>query len=113
MRLSKSVELGEGRTAVVHELRVRDVRALLTLLPDQATRGMDADALLGALQSHLPDLLRLCGDTLTLPPDTSLDDLALSEVQALGAVWWELHRDFFELLAGRAAAPPASTRSAA
>lgn len=34
----------------------------------------------------------------SLPEDTLADDLALSEVQTLATVWWEMHRPFFNPL---------------
>jgi hypothetical protein len=67
------------------------------------------------LREHLPDLLALAGDGLTLPTGESLDDLSLSECEAIGRAWWDMHKGFFgpllDLAAQRAgAAGPAPER---
>lgn len=99
MRRLAVVELDPGaRLARVHELRVRDVRRILALAtPEQLARPLPE-----LVREHLPELLDLLGDTLTLPAGESVEDLSLSECEALGAAWWEMHQRFFTPLAGLA-----------
>lgn len=98
MRSLKSIDLGEGRTATVHELRVRDVRRVLALAtPEQLARPVPE-----LVREHLPELLDLLGETLALPAGECVDDLSLSECEAIGTAWWEMHARFFAPLAGLA-----------
>lgn len=92
MRHHRTLDLDPGRRVTVHELRVSDVRQLLPLLSDPTVLARPLPELLHA---HLPDLMGVIGDNLTLPPGVVLDELTLSECEAIGAAWWELHRDFF------------------
>lgn len=108
MRHQKSIELEPGRDATIRELRVRDMRQILAVLtPEQTQRPLPE-----LLREHLPDLLALLGDSLTLPPDTVLDDLSLSECEAIGRVWWALHQRFFAPLLALGQAARAGTPSA-
>lgn len=102
MRNQRSIELDPGRLVTVQELRVRDVRRLLPVLADPTLQGKP---LLELLQQHLPALLALLGDSLTLPPGEAIDDLALSECEVIGRVWWDLHRDFLLPLLAALGAP--------
>lgn len=108
MRLSQTVALGDGRDAVVRELRVRDVRALLEVLPAEL---LSEGVTLEQLRAWAPEALRWAGDALTLPGEMTVEDLSASEVLALADAWLALHQDFFARLgltgvALRAAAPP-------
>jgi len=91
VRKHTDVELDPGRSVRVHELRVRDARAVLDALQSDLLERPAAEL----LREQLPQLLGLVRDTLELPAGEDLDDLSLSECQALGAAWWALHRDFF------------------
>lgn len=71
---------------------MRDVRRLLPLLADPVAQSKPLPEI---IQQHLPDLLALLGDSLIFPPNVTLDDLSLSECEAIGMLWWEIHRDFF------------------
>jgi hypothetical protein len=96
MRNQRSVDLGDGITATVRELRVRDVRLILerlSALPD--LNALVELPLARLVQERLPDLLMLAGESLALPEGLALDDLSLSECQTLGTAWWDLHRAFF------------------
>jgi hypothetical protein len=96
MRNQLAVDLGEGRLALVRELRVADVRLLLGRAKDlQALAERPLHEALGVVG---PDLLALIGDGLVLPEGMTLDDLAMSEVLAIKAKWLELHADFFAQL---------------
>jgi hypothetical protein len=91
MRKHLTVELDAGRRCIVRELRVRDMRQILTILtPEQLARPVPE-----ILRSHLPDLLTLLDDCLQLPDGETLEDLSISECEAIGKTWWELHRAFF------------------
>lgn len=98
MRLTKTVSLGAGRDAVVSELRVRDVRALLEVLPEGIDAGVETAAVPALLREHLPHLLTLASDCIQPPPGESLDDLSLSETAEITTAWWELHQVFFARL---------------
>lgn len=91
-RGAKTVTLDPGRAATVQELRVRDVRRILEGLQDPALRESDLPTL---LRERLPDLLALAGDAIVLPQGEALDDLTMSEVEAIGRAWWALHQRFF------------------
>lgn len=108
MRNQKTLSLEPGRDVTVRELRVRDMRQILSVLtPEQTQRPLPE-----LLREHLPDLLALLGDSLTLPPDELLDDLSLSECEAIGRTWWELHQRFFAPLLAFGKAARAGTPSA-
>jgi hypothetical protein len=83
---------------------VRDVRRVLALAtPEQLARPVPE-----LVREHLPELLDLLGESLTLPEGESTDDLSLSECEAIGTAWWEMHRRFFAplvALAKQAGAP--------
>ena len=91
MRDERALALGPCRDAVILEARVSDMRRLLALLPEDLA-GLD---LLTLLRARLPDLLALLDHCLRLPAGESIDDLSLSECEAIAAIWWEMHRDFF------------------
>jgi hypothetical protein len=98
MRAVAVVALDPGRDARVQELRVRDVRRILALAtPEQLKRPVPE-----LVREHLPELLDLLGETLILPGGLCVDDLSLSECQAIAAAWWEMHARFFAPLAGLA-----------
>jgi hypothetical protein len=106
MRKQTAVDLGDSRSAVVRELRVRDVRALLERV--DSLQGLAALPLPTLLNDHLPELLSLAADSLTLPAATTLEDLSLSECEAIGRAWWELHARFFApVLKAAGVLPPA------
>lgn len=91
MRQHQTLELEPGRRVTVRELRLCDMRHLMTILtPEELARPVPE-----ILQTHLPELLTLLGDSLQMPAGETLEDLALSECEAIGRVWWELHRTFF------------------
>jgi hypothetical protein len=102
MRKQTAVDLGHGQTAIVRELRVRDMRALLERAESLA--ALKDLPLPELLRDHLPDLLALVEDSLQLPTGAVVDDLSLSECEALGRAWWELHKGFFSPLVRLAAA---------
>jgi hypothetical protein len=83
-------------------LRVRDMRALLERAESLA--ALKDLPLPELLRDHLPDLLALVEDSLQLPTGAVVDDLSLSECEALGRAWWELHKGFFSPLVRLAAA---------
>jgi hypothetical protein len=114
MRTHNTLDLDPGRAVTIRELRVRDVRQILAVLtPEQTQRPLPE-----LLREHLPDLLALVGDSLTLPADECLDDLSLSECDLIGRAWWELHQRFFAPLlalvkAARDNAPSATSTAPA
>jgi hypothetical protein len=98
MRNVAVVTLDPGRAARVQELRVRDVRRILALAtPEQLARPVPE-----LVREHLPELLDLLGETLVLPGGECVDDLSLSDCEAIGRAWWEMHARFFAPLAGLA-----------
>lgn len=111
MRAARTIELDPGardpRPVTVHELRLRDVRMILSRLSgEQLKRPIKELA-----EENLPDLLALAAESLDLPAGTALEDLSLSECEAVGAAWWEIHQGFFArwgALVSAAARLPAS-----
>ena len=92
MRHHKTLDLAPGRLVTVREMRVADVRHIFTQLSHSALARAPIQELLG---ERWPELLALAGDSLTLPEGETLDDLSFSELDQIGAAWWELHQDFF------------------
>lgn len=109
MRHCKTLTLSDGRDATVHELRVRDMRRIIAALPDLKDQPLQ-----NLLSEHLPDALDLLADGLTLPAGETLDDLTVSECEALARAWWDLHKGFFGplLAAGRSALAAQTTSDA-
>lgn len=102
MRDCKTIELDPDRRVTVHELRVRDVRRILAAISaDHLARPLPE-----LLREHLPDLLHLLDESLTLPDGETLDDLSVSECRAIGEAWWALHKDFFLRAVGLAGMLP-------
>jgi hypothetical protein len=93
VRKQRAVDLGDSRSAVVRELRVRDMRLLLDRIQDM--QGLAQTPLTVLVRERLPELLALAADSLTLPEGTVLDDLSLSECEAIKDAWWGLHQGFF------------------
>lgn len=94
MQASKTVSLGEGKDVVVHEMRVRDVRAAIDALPDEIS-GLSMRELIG---KHLPNVLELLKPCIALPAGTTIDDLSLSEARQVGRAFMEVNPDFFALV---------------
>ena len=93
MRQQRILSLHSARGDVrVLEATIGDLRRLLDLLPDEGEPG----DLLGHVRRHIPDYLALLADSLTLPPGITLDQLTLSELDAILRDWWEINRGFFD-----------------
>ena len=93
MRAQKSITLGDGRTATVLELRVRDMRLLLDRMAGR--EALDA----AWIVAHLAELMALAADSVLVSDGAGLDDLTLSEFEAVTLAWWEMHQRFFGLVA--------------
>ena len=91
MRKQRTIALPHG-DIIVREATIGDLRRLLDLLPPDGEPG----ELLAHVRRHLPDYLALLCDSLTVPPDMTFDQLALSELDAILRAWWELNRGFFD-----------------
>jgi len=93
MRQQRVLSLHSARGDVrVLEATIGDLRRLIDLLPDDGEPG----DLLGHVRRHIPDYLALLADSLHLPPGITLDQLTLSELDAILATWWEINRGFFD-----------------
>ena len=101
MRHAQTLDLGDGRTLTVHELRAGDVRRLLAI----ATPAELARPLPELFDAHGPALLALLRDCATPPTGEAIEDLSLSECLAALDAWLELHRDFFARVAALLASP--------
>jgi hypothetical protein len=98
MRRQTAVDLGtdpagNSRSAVVRELRVKDLRAILERAKNLG--DLAEVPVTELLSTHLPEVLALAADSLTLPAETVIDDLSVSEVRAIADAWWALHADVF------------------
>ena len=91
MRKQRTIALTHG-DIIVREATIGDLRRLIDLLPDEGEPG----DLLGHVRRHIPDYLALLADSLQLPPGITLDQLTLSELDAILHAWWELNRGFFD-----------------
>ena len=90
MRRERVIAIAGVGDVRVREARVSDMRALLELLP---TQGENLHMLM--IHQQLPALLAILGDGLELPKGRTLDQLSMSELDAILAAWWALHADFF------------------
>jgi hypothetical protein len=96
MRITKTVDLDEGRTVILHELRPRDVLKFLRTI-SQDLKNTDVFTL---LTERLPQLLILLeGENIIPPAGETLADLSLSECEQIWTVFREMHPMLF-LLAG-------------
>lgn len=91
MRATRTIELSPGRDAAIQEARVCDMRRLLSILPDD----LASTDLIGFVRRHVPDLITVLGDCVILPLGEGINDLSLSECEAVMTTWWEMHQGFF------------------
>jgi len=116
MRLSKTVDLGEGRTAVVHEMQVQFVRNLLINIKGELAE-LQIEELLG---ERFTELISLSSELIELPGNESIDNLAFSELKAIWEAFKEVNAAFFDLtglvtglISNMNALQPISTKAAA
>ncbi|WP_130472618.1 hypothetical protein [Candidatus Magnetaquicoccus inordinatus] len=96
MRITKSVDLGAGRTVILHELRPKDVLKFLRSI-SQDLKNTDLFTL---LTERLPQMLILLeGENIVPPAGETLEDLSLSECEQVWMVFREMHPLLF-LMAG-------------
>jgi len=96
MRVTKKIDLEEGRTVILHELRPKDVLKFLRSMPQELK---DTD-LITLLTERLPQLLLLLEWENIIPPaGENLEDLSLSECEQVWTVFREMHPMLF-LVAG-------------
>ncbi len=101
------MDLGDGRTVTLYELRPKDIRTFLTEFP-QDLEKVDIKTL---LTSHMPAILGLLeGECIIPPKGESLEELSLSEIATVWASYKEMHADFFGLAGSLASlvTPPES-----
>jgi len=92
MRQEKIIDLGDERNVVVKELRPRDVRKFLDILPDE----LEKVEIRSLLTTHLPKLVGLLEGECILPPkEEKLEDLSFSELREVWNSFEEMHKDFF------------------
>ena len=88
MRMTKTVDLGDGRTVILHELRPKDVLKFLRSL-SQDLKNTD---LLTLLTERLPQLLiMLEWENIVPPAGENLEDFSLSELEQVWTVFREMH----------------------
>jgi hypothetical protein len=106
MRNQGVVDLGENRTVVVQELRVRDGRLLMAsaALIEQMT-------LVELLTNRFSEIVNLLDDSLQLPAGETLDDLTFSEVDQVKERWLEVNRSFLDLMGLAPGLAPASPKN--
>jgi hypothetical protein len=93
MILSKTIELSSG-SAVVHELKVKQLRQLLfDFSPDGTFKNITDRDILG---SRFEEIAERVKDFLQLPKGVTIDDLSISELTAIIKAFKELHKDFFD-----------------
>lgn len=92
MRHSKTIELSEGRLATVQELRVSEVRHLVSKFSDLANVDLKV-----MLFDRFAELSELTKQLLALPEGESIDDLTGSEIFAIVEAVLEVNRPFLAL----------------
>ncbi|WP_367154646.1 hypothetical protein [Methylomonas sp. HYX-M1] len=90
MRHSKTIELSDGRLAIVHELRVKDARRLIANLT-----GVGLPDMLG---DKFPEVVGLLGDCVQLPAGEDFDEFGLGDARAVVDAFREVNKDFFKLM---------------
>lgn len=103
MRQRRTVDLGGGDTAVLLEMTPQDVRQLVSVLPQDLSTLTVSDL----ARDTLPDVLEAIRPCVELPDGRAIGELGMSELHRLFTAWWEMHADFFALLA-----PLVASRSA-
>ncbi|MEO5355457.1 MAG: hypothetical protein H7835_19900 [Magnetococcus sp. XQGC-1] len=96
MRVTKTVDLGEGRMVILHELRPKDVLKFLRSI----SQDLKNTEMLTLLTERLPQLLILLEwENIVPPAGENLEDLSLSECEQIWTVFREMHPMLF-LVAG-------------
>ena len=96
MRATKTVDLGEGRAVILHELRPKDVLRFLRSL----SQDLKNTEMLTLLTERLPQLLTMLEwENIVPPAGENLEDLSLSECEQVWTVFREMHPMLF-LVAG-------------
>jgi hypothetical protein len=94
MILQKTVVLDQDRTAIVRELTVAEVRQLLS--EHHSLRQIPT---LELLQSNHAEAKQILKNVIALPHGETLDQLPLSELLQIHAVFMELNQALFQLAA--------------
>lgn len=92
MRLTKSVTLGQKRTATVRELRVRDVQNVFAQLEELQTVTIQE-----IVAHRLHELIGLLDDCIEQPKGEDLEDLTFSEIEAIREAFMEINAPFFRV----------------
>lgn len=100
MRNSNVIMLDENRNVTVQELRVKDVRQLLSGFTD--LDKLDMGALLG---KRFEEISKLIEPFIEFPPDETIDDLSGSELQEVIDGFRQVNLPFL-ILAGLERAAP-------
>lgn len=93
MRTLKTVPLGNDKSVLVSELRVRDARNIMTKA--KALQEADIKSLLTERFDELVDLL---GDCIQLPAEMAFDDLSFSELESVKDALMEVNQAFLNLV---------------
>ena len=88
MRVTKTVDLGAGRTVILHELRPKDVLKFLRSI----SQDLKNTEMLTLLTERLPDMLILLEwENIVPPAGENLEDLSFSECEQVWTVFREMH----------------------
>jgi hypothetical protein len=103
MRNSKTINLDENRVITVQELRVKDIRKMLSGFTD--LDNIDVNALLGP---RFAEISALVAPFMTFPEGETIDDLCGSELQLVIDGFKAVNKPFL-ILAGLEPAAPQTT----
>jgi hypothetical protein len=95
MRLEKTINLDENRAATIKELRVKDIRHLVSQFSTLSAVPMQD--LLGERFAEANELLKDC---ITLPEGETLEDLTGSEIELISEAFLDVNTAFLKLIAG-------------
>ena len=90
MRLEKKIDLGDGRSVTVKELRIKDIRKIVI----EGAALYDV-GFLEMLTDGFDNVLHLFSDCIDLTSQ-EIEDLSCSEVQAIYEAFKELNAFFFD-----------------
>ncbi|MBS3953623.1 MAG: hypothetical protein KGZ88_11805 [Methylomicrobium sp.] len=93
MRNVKNIKLDDTRQVTLQELRVKDVRRLMS--EAKALEDLDIKIL---LTERFDELTPLLGDCLQLPTGETLDDLSFSEINLIKTGFIEVNDAFLDLM---------------
>lgn len=97
MRNEKIILLSAGRNATVRELRLKDVRRLVSEAKTLTSLSLSALNLTELFGDQFDRLLAIAGEFITMPDGESVDDLSISEAEEVQEAVKEVNTSFLAI----------------